>query len=55
MHRILKDFPIYQQPAPVNEPAYQTHVPQGIHVLQDDETLEDGLVRRWCHGTPHNR
>ena len=52
MHRILKHIPIYLGPAPINQPGYQTHVPQGIHVLQDDETLVDRLVKRWCRGTP---
>ena len=52
MHRILKHIPIHLAHAPINDPAYQHHVPQGIHALQDDETLVDGLVKRWCRGTP---
>ena len=52
MHRIRKHVPIYLKPYHPNQPGEDTHTAQGIHILQDDETLVHGLVKRWCRGTP---
>lgn len=55
MHRIRKHVPIYQQPHRPNTGTLETYMSQGIHILEDDETLVDGLVKRWCSGTPGRR
>ena len=52
MLRTKKNIPIYLQERRANTIPLEDYVPQGIHILQDDETLVDGLVKRWCHGTP---
>lgn len=52
MHRIRKHVPIYLRERGANSTPLKDYIPQGLWTPGDGETLENGLVRRWCHGTP---
>ncbi len=52
MHRIRKHVPIYLQQYHPTRSGEAPYTAQGIHIMGDNETTVNGMVKRWCYGTP---